>query len=49
MLNKIIRFSVQNKLIIGFFTLALVAWGVLSVKKLPIDLLLSKLKSAGKE
>ena len=37
MLNKIIRFSVQNKLIVGFLILILVAWGVVSVKKLPID------------
>ena len=37
MLNKIIQFSIKNKLIIGLFTLALIIWGVYSAKKLPID------------
>ncbi|MDB5203297.1 MAG: CusA/CzcA family heavy metal efflux transporter [Ferruginibacter sp.] len=37
MLNKIIQFSVGNKLIIGVFTLALIIWGVWSASKLPID------------
>jgi len=37
MLNKIILFSIKNKLIIGLFTLALICWGVYSVTKLPID------------
>jgi cobalt-zinc-cadmium resistance protein CzcA len=37
MLNKIINFSINNKLIIGLFTLALIAWGVYSLNKLPID------------
>ena len=37
MLNKIIQFSVKNKLIIGVFTLALIIWGVWSASKLPID------------
>jgi cobalt-zinc-cadmium resistance protein CzcA len=37
MLNRIIHFSVHNKLIIGFLTLALVVWGIFSVQKLPID------------
>ncbi len=37
MLNKIIQFSIKNKLIIGVFTLALVIWGVWSATKLPID------------
>ncbi|HMU59643.1 MAG TPA: efflux RND transporter permease subunit, partial [Chitinophagaceae bacterium] len=39
MLNAIIRFSVRNKLIIGLCTLGLVIWGVLDLKKLPIDAL----------
>ncbi|MBB6270093.1 cobalt-zinc-cadmium resistance protein CzcA [Pedobacter cryoconitis] len=37
MLSKIIKFSIHNKLVIGLFTLALIAWGVYSLKKLPID------------
>jgi len=37
MLKKIIEFSIGNKLIIGLFTLALIAWGLYSLKQLPID------------
>ncbi len=37
MLNKIIDFSIKNKLVIGIFTLALIIWGVMSLQKLPID------------
>ena len=37
MLDNIIRFSIKNKLIIGLFTLGLVAWGLYSVTQLPID------------
>ncbi|GAA4910278.1 CusA/CzcA family heavy metal efflux RND transporter [Mucilaginibacter defluvii] len=37
MLNKIIHFSINNKLIIGIFTLGLIAWGIYSLKQLPID------------
>ena len=37
MLNRIIQFSIKNKLVIGLFTLALIIWGVYSAKKLPID------------
>lgn len=37
MLNKIIRFSIENKLIIGLFTLGLIIWGVYSLTRLPID------------
>src|SRR5215218_10875284 len=37
MLNRIIHFSIHNKLIIGLFTLALVAWGSYSLTRLPID------------
>lgn len=37
MLNKIIDFSIKNKLVIGIFTLGLVIWGIFSLQKLPID------------
>lgn len=37
MLNKIIQFSIKNKLIIGLMVLALIIWGIYSVKQLPID------------
>jgi hypothetical protein len=37
MLDKIIYFSIKNKLIIGIFTLGLVLWGVWSATQLPID------------
>lgn len=37
MLASIIRFSIRNKLIVGLFTLALVAWGSYSLTQLPID------------
>ncbi|HQS50847.1 MAG TPA: efflux RND transporter permease subunit, partial [Daejeonella sp.] len=37
MLNKIILFSIKNKLLIGLFTLALIGWGAYSLTKLPID------------
>ena len=37
MLNKIIAYSIKNKLIIGLFVIALVGWGVYEVTKLPID------------
>src|SRR5215510_4185409 len=37
MLNKIIQFSINNKLIIGLFTLGLLVYGIYSLKKLPID------------
>ncbi|WP_366183406.1 CusA/CzcA family heavy metal efflux RND transporter [Flavobacterium ovatum] len=37
MLEKIIAFSLKNKLIIGLMVLALVIWGVYSVRNLPID------------
>jgi cobalt-zinc-cadmium resistance protein CzcA len=39
MLNTIIRFSVRNKLIIGLFTLALMVWGGINLRQLPIDAL----------
>jgi cobalt-zinc-cadmium resistance protein CzcA len=37
MLDRIIHFSIKNKLIVGLFTLSLVAWGSYSLMKLPID------------
>ncbi|GAA4309251.1 CusA/CzcA family heavy metal efflux RND transporter [Compostibacter hankyongensis] len=37
MLNRIIRFSIENKLIIGLFTLGLIIWGIYSLSRLPID------------
>ncbi|MGE8536844.1 MAG: CusA/CzcA family heavy metal efflux RND transporter [Chryseobacterium sp.] len=37
MLNKIIEFSVKNKLIIALFTVGLVLFGVYETTKLPID------------
>ena len=37
MLNKIIQFSIKNKLAIGLMVLALIVWGIYSVKQLPID------------
>ena len=37
MLNKIIHFSIKNKLIIGLMTLALIIWGAWSAAKLPLD------------
>jgi cobalt-zinc-cadmium resistance protein CzcA len=37
MLDKIIRFSIKNKLAIGIMTLLLVIWGIWSASKLPID------------
>ena len=37
MLNKIIEFSIKNKLIIGLFTIALIIFGAYQTTKLPID------------
>ena len=37
MFDKIIQFSIRNKLVIGVFTLLLIAWGVISLSGLPID------------
>lgn len=37
MLDKIIHYSIQNKLIIGLFTVALIVWGSYSITQLPID------------
>ncbi|MFP3591644.1 CusA/CzcA family heavy metal efflux RND transporter [Chryseobacterium sp. SIMBA_038] len=37
MLDKIIKFSIQNKIIIGLMTLLLIIWGGWSATRLPID------------
>jgi len=37
MLNRLIYFSIHNKLLIGLLTLALIAWGGYSLSQLPID------------
>ena len=39
MLEKIIQFSIKNKLVIGILTLALIVWGLWSATKLPLDAL----------
>lgn len=37
MLDKIIHYSINNKLVIGLLTLGLIAWGSYSLTRLPID------------
>ena len=37
MIDKLIAFSIKNKLIVGLFVVALIIWGGYSVNKLPID------------
>ncbi|TKK71634.1 CusA/CzcA family heavy metal efflux RND transporter [Ilyomonas limi] len=37
MLNRIIAFSIRNKLIVGMLILALIGWGIYNVTRLPID------------
>ncbi|MBC8083310.1 MAG: efflux RND transporter permease subunit, partial [Hymenobacter sp.] len=37
MFDRLIHFSIHNKLLIGLLTLALVAWGSYSLRHLPID------------
>ncbi|MBC7902669.1 MAG: efflux RND transporter permease subunit, partial [Gemmatimonadaceae bacterium] len=39
MLNRIIHFSIKNKLVIGIMTLGLVIWGLWSAARLPVDAL----------
>ena len=39
MFDRLIHFSIHNKLIIGLLTLALMAWGGYSLSRLPIDAL----------
>jgi cobalt-zinc-cadmium resistance protein CzcA len=37
MIENIIRFSINNKLIIGLFVLAMIGWGFYSIKHIPLD------------
>ncbi len=37
MFDKVIAYSIQNKLVIGLFVTALIVWGLLSLRQLPID------------
>ncbi len=37
MIERVIKFSINNKLVIGLFVLALIGWGIYSLQKLPID------------
>jgi len=37
MLNKIIKYSITHKLVIGLFTVALIITGIYSLKQLPVD------------
>lgn len=37
MIERIIRFSIKNKFIVGLFVLALIGWGTYSLTQLPID------------
>jgi heavy metal efflux system protein len=37
MLDKIIHYSINNKLIVGLFTIGLIIWGSYSITQLPID------------
>ncbi len=39
MLDKVIHYSIHNKLIIGLFTIGLIVWGSYSLTQLPIDAL----------
>ena len=39
MFDRIIRYSIKNKLVIAVLTLALIVWGVYSLNRLPVDAL----------
>ncbi len=39
MLNRIIEFSIRQKLLVGIMMLALIVWGIYSLQQLPIDAL----------
>lgn len=37
MIDRLISFSIHNKLVIGIFILALIGWGAYSIRQIPID------------
>lgn len=37
MIDKLISFSIRNKLIIGMFVVGLIGWGIYSIRQIPID------------
>ncbi|MBB4079416.1 cobalt-zinc-cadmium resistance protein CzcA [Lewinella aquimaris] len=37
MFDQIIAYSIRNKLVIGLFVLALILWGIFSLRQIPID------------
>lgn len=37
MFDQIIAYSVRNKLVVGLFVLALIVWGIFSLRQIPID------------
>lgn len=37
MIDKLIHYSINNKLVIGVFILALIVWGIFSISRIPID------------
>ena len=37
MFDKIISFSIKNKLVVGLFVLALIGWGTYSLNRIPLD------------
>ena len=37
MLDRIIHYSIHNKLVVGLFVIGLIVWGGYSLTKLPID------------
>ena len=37
MIDKVIAYSIRNKVIIGILVLGLIAWGLYSLRQLPID------------
>lgn len=37
MIDKLMAFSIKNKLIVGLFVMGLIAWGSYSIKEIPID------------
>ena len=37
MIDKLIAYSIRNKLVVGLFIFALIGWGVYSIRQIPID------------